>query len=337
MLRGEYVSHVAKQSEAVAHLFGSLTALPRGRWLLAVSGGRDSMVLLDAMAATRADEIAAVATFDHGTGVAATRAAALVERRALALELPAIRGSAPIGKRSGTPSGTPTSAVAASEASWREARWRFLRGWAAELNATVVTAHTWDDQVETVLMRLMRDAGPRGLGGMRSGRAEATPVLRPLLQTRRAEIEAYAEARRVTFIEDPSNADLRYLRNRVRRELLPALERATPGFGAWCWDLSCRAAAWREELQRLVDERLAPSLDAVGSLVLRVERTTGFAAAHWALLWPELAARLGVVMDRRGIARAAAWAPRAAAGSEIQLAGGARIARTRTTFVIHAP
>lgn len=327
---GEYFSRVRMQSEAVTEIHRSLAALPRGRWILAVSGGRDSMVLLDAMASARAHEIAAVATFNHGTGAAATRAATLVERTAMKLELPVVSGAMPRSAGAGAPTTAPTTAP--TEAAWRAARWSFLNGWAAEMRATVVTAHTRDDQIETVVLRLLREAGPRGLAGML---AEPSPVVRPLLSVSRAEVAAYARARAVAFIDDPSNASLAHQRNRVRHEWLPALEQVRPGFGDWCWDLSQRAAAWRRDLVHFVDTRLEPT-HTESALVIPLAPVRGVTSAGWALLWPELAARVGVTMDRRGIARASEWAPSAKTGAQIPLSGGALIERTRTTFVVRA-
>jgi tRNA(Ile)-lysidine synthase len=312
---GEYLSGVPTQSEAVTAVQRSLAAMPAGRWLLAVSGGRDSMVLLDAMAAARASEVAAVATFDHGTGAAATRAAGLVERVALGRQLPVVSGVGP---------------AISGEAAWRDARWRFLRGWAAELGATIVTAHTRDDQVETVLLRLLRDAGPRGLAGMLA----PSSVARPLLMVSRAEVAVYATARAVAYVEDPSNASRAHARNRVRLDLLPALERAQPGFSAWCWALGDRAAAWRAEVAGLVDAALAPTVVGRGTVVVAAEAVADLDADAWGVLWPEIAARAGVRLDRRGVVRAAAWAPTAAPGSQIPVAGGAVIARTGRTFVV---
>lgn len=331
---GEYVSKVSTQSEAVADVLGSIRRLPAGRSVLAVSGGRDSMVLLEAFASTRPADIAAVATYDHGTGRVATKAARLVERRALQLGLPVVSGSLPTG-------------TASDEAAWRAARWKFLRGWAAELNANVVTAHTWDDQVETVLLRLLRDAGARGLAGMLADASDDTDVriLRPFIGVSRAHVAAYAAQWTVPFVEDPSNASLRFARNRARHEILPALERAAPGFSAWCYGLSTRAAALRLDVARWADEWLRPtvsggaaaaatSMDRRRSVSVRAAPLAGLGSQSAGLVWPEVAARVGLAMDRRGIARVVAWAPSAAVGGRIQLAGGAEILRTQSAFVL---
>jgi len=224
-------------------------------------------------------------------------------------------------------SGRAVAGGAAREAAWREARHAFLNEWAGEHGAQVVTAHTRDDQVETVVQRLLRDAGPRGLAGMLAG------GVRPLLAVPRETIKAYALSRGVPFVEDPSNASLAHQRNRVRLELLPALERAHPGFGDWCWTLGERAARWRAAVETLVDSlgAVSPTAD---SLALPTAAVASLGVSEWEVLWPALAARAGVVMDRRGVARAAEWAPTARAGSSVPLAGGASIARTGATFVI---
>lgn len=308
----------------VGEVGGAVTALPTGRWVLAVSGGRDSMVLLHALAALRRNEIAAVATFDHGSGLHARRAAALVTRTAERLGLSVVSGSAAKG-------------LPRTEAAWRQARHAFLDAWAEELDAAVVTAHTRDDEIETVVQRLLRDSGPRGLAGMRSA---SRPVggprrVRPLLAVPRACVAAYATEHRVRWLQDPTNADPAFQRNRVRHELLPALERARPGFSEWCWSIGGAAATWRDRMDDLLTD-LGVQRVAPGSVVVPLAPLTACAATEWAVLWPAIAARAGVVMDRRGIARASEWAPRARNGQEIPLSGDARIVRTASTFVVHA-
>lgn len=325
---GEYVSHMPTQSEALEAVHGSLAALPAGRWLLAVSGGRDSMALLDAFAAARADEVAGVASYDHGTGPAAREAVALVQRTALGLQLPVMTGrSLP---SAGTSDGLARGDRAATEAAWRASRWRFLRGWAAELRATVVTAHSWDDQVETVVLRLLRGSGPRGLAGMR---APAPGIVRPFLTVPRRTIAACAAMRQLRWVDDPSNDSRAFARNRVRHEILPALERAQPGFRQWCWELSGRAAAWRAEVVAWVDAELTPLRVDGDCVAVRADPLRALDADGAAVVWPEVAMRAGLAMDRRGIARLASWAPRAVAGGVVQLSGG-EVRRTASTFVM---
>jgi tRNA(Ile)-lysidine synthase len=171
----------------------------------------------------------------------------------------------------------------------------------------------------------------RGLAGMN---VDGASEVRPLLGVPREAIADYADAAGVPWVEDPSNASLAHQRNRVRLEILPALERARPGFGEWCWEIGERAAAWRRALDQLIERELAPTSAPDHAVVVRASSVASFRAAEWAVLWPALAARAGVVMDWRGVERAAAWAPRAKVGAEIPLSGGASIARTAATFVI---
>ena len=171
------------------------------------------MVLLDAisrsLSAPRSSVL--VATFDHRTGDHASRAARLVQRRAEKTRLKCIVGTA---RKRGT-----------RESEWREERWKFLRMTAKNFRAPVFTAHTRDDQIETVFMRILREAGPRGLAGLYA----ESEIVRPFLDLSRCDLEVYAQANRIPHVEDPSNASRAYLRNRVRHDLLPAMTKVRPG------------------------------------------------------------------------------------------------------------
>lgn len=299
----------------------AIDSLPSGRYLLAVSGGRDSMVLLDAFSSRRRDAVS-VATFDHATGVASTQAARLVEREAGRRSVPFITGRRNDGG-------------AQTEAAWRDARWSFLRRWAIELQATVVTAHTRDDQIETVVIRILREAGVRGLAGMYA----ETDIARPLLDITRTEISSYAQACEVRFIDDPSNDNLVHLRNRVRHQLLPALERSHPGFSSELLDIARRAADWRGGIDALIDTlgvNLLPGengRDGAG-VVVPASALTSFGVSGAAVLWPAIAARAHVALDRRGTERLAAFTATGIPGSRIPLSGGAEVQRTASSFVL---
>jgi tRNA(Ile)-lysidine synthase len=213
------------------------------------------------------------ATFDHGTGTAARRAALLVELECKRRTMPVVSGRRAESSSSG-------------EAAWRAARWEFLTGWARELGATVVTAHTRDDQLETVVMRILRDprnASARGLAAMYSRSA----VARPLLDVARADVAAYATAHEVRHMEDPSNRDRAHLRNRVRLDILPALERARPGFSDEMLAVARAAGDWRESVERVVDGlgvKLLPPLvvplEALAGLSPPARRVGGLAIAR---------------------------------------------------------
>jgi tRNA(Ile)-lysidine synthase len=275
------------------------------------------MVLLDVFARCHRDRVACVATFDHGSGPAATAAADLVERRAGELGIPVRRGRM---ERGGD---------VRDEAAWREARWAFLHGVARALGAAVATAHTLDDQVETVFMRVLRGSAARGLAGLyaRSG------VARPLLAVSRSEVARYATALGLEWVEDPSNVSRRHLRNRARLDLLPALEQRSPGISAELLELSRAAALLRDE----VDEEIARNVRAsvIGG-VLKVARADlqGYDAAGLRLLWPALAARAGAVLDRRGTERITKFTISGRAGARIQLSGGWEVVLHRGSVVL---
>jgi tRNA(Ile)-lysidine synthase len=284
------------------------------RLLLAVSGGRDSMVLLDAVARWRPETIAAVATFDHGTGEFAKAAVELVRSVAQGRGIAFVHGFA--------------SDLRPTEASWRSARWKFLRESALRSEARVATAHTLDDQVETVFIRLLRDAGPRGLAGLFA----QGDVARPLVRVPRAVTADYAERYGVQFLDDPSNDSMKYLRNRVRRELLPACEAVSPGFSHDLVEISRRAASWRQSV-----EALAASLEPWqenGSVFVRADAILAFDAAARAVLWPAIVARAGVTLDRRGTERLAAFSTQEGRVQRMQLAGGHEIIRRSLTYEV---
>ncbi len=307
--KGDFLKRVA----------ASVRALPPARYLLAVSGGRDSMVLLDAFARYRSDAVA-VATYDHGTGPAAEQAALLVELEGTRRSVPVVSGQ----RVKNSPAG---------EAAWRAARWDFLTGWATELSATVVTAHSRDDQLETVVMRVLRDprhTSARGLAAMYA----RSPVARPLIDVWRADIAAYASANEVRYMDDPSNLNRAHLRNRVRLDLLPALERARPGFGGEFLSLSRRAARWRESVEQFVDEL---GVQMLPPLIVPAAPLAPLAAEALAILWPAIAARAGVALDWRGTERLVAFTKSGRPGGRIPLSGGAGVGRTASTFVVSAP
>jgi tRNA(Ile)-lysidine synthase len=204
---------------------GALGLLPkRGRLLVAVSGGVDSMVLLDLLARALPDapHRLVVAHFNHQLrGRSSEADERLVRRAAAALGLRCVVGRA--GRR--------LSRGGDSIEMWaREQRHRFLAQAAKGLRcAAIVTAHHSDDQVELFFIRLLRGASPGGLAGMKavapSPWSGAIQIVRPLLTFSRREIEAHASARGLVYREDESNCSLRFLRNRVRHELIPLLRR----------------------------------------------------------------------------------------------------------------
>jgi tRNA(Ile)-lysidine synthase len=161
-------------------------------------------------------------------------------------------------------------------------------------------------------------------------------VARPLLPVRQLEIVRYAEEHSVPFVHDPSNDEMRYLRNRVRRDILPALERANPGFGDDLLELAARAARWRSDIERLVSRLGTAELVPGRSLAVPLVNLQGLDAGSLAVLWPAIAGRSGVRLDRRGTKRLVEFTIKGRAGSSIPLSGGASVRRTGTSIVIEA-
>lgn len=287
------------------------------RVVLAVSGGLDSMVLLDAVASTLTGAMTGVlvATFDHGTGAHASKAAKMVSKRAASLRLRCVVGNA--------------TRVNTREHEWRDERWKFLRATAKNFTAPVVTAHTLDDQVETVFMRILREAGPRGLAGLYA----ESEVIRPFIGMHRTDLEAYAVKRRVKYVDDPSNQSRAHLRNRVRHELLPAITRLRPSFPDQLLTIAQMSATWREEMADA-----AASIDVTtgqdGSLRVARSNLAGYDAESLSALWPAIAAKAGVVMDRRGTRRLAEFTMNGRTGGAIQLSGGIEVRMFRDYLLL---
>jgi tRNA(Ile)-lysidine synthase len=194
-----------------AHLFGRGDTV-----LVAVSGGPDSMTLLHALAHLR--KAIGHALVAHGVdhGLRAEAAAELDAAEAFARSL-------------AVPFDRTRVAVAAGgnlQARARDARYAALREARARVGATVIaTAHHRGDRAETVLLRLFRGAGPRGLAVLPP---RAGDLVRPFVDASRADIEAHAARHHIPFALDPSNRDPRFLRVRVRHELLPLLRELSP-------------------------------------------------------------------------------------------------------------
>jgi tRNA(Ile)-lysidine synthase len=286
------------------------------RVLLAVSGGADSMALLHAAARAAGGDRGRllVATFDHGTGDAACAAAALVvdQCRALGVACTSARAQVPGSK----------------EASWRAARWAFLRDVSARERAPIATAHTEDDQLETVVFRTMRGAGARGLAGL----AAASDVERPFLAIPAETVREWVREHGVPWVDDPSNASRRHARNRIRHDLLPAIAAVRPGFRDEMLGLARQAAAWRTSLESLVSGFVED--EGEGRLRVAAPELAAYSSDMLAVLWPALAARGGLTLDWRGVRRLAVFTRRARFGAVIPLSGGFEVIRDRDSFAL---
>ena len=325
------------------------------RVVVAVSGGADSVALLRLLAEERSrlGLVLMVAHVHHGIrGSEADADAAFVKALAGQLELAFLQHAAD------------TPALARASGKGLEETARTVRyQWFAELLANkacdaVATAHTLNDQAETVLHRLIRGAWTEGLGGIHPVLAAGAPdspsglILRPLLGATRTQIVAWLTAAGQPWREDATNADRTYTRNRIRHSLLPELETYNPNVANQLAQVAALAredeAYWDAEVARLLPGFLLPGRPVRGggrasstlpgekTLAIEVERLRGQPPALVRRLLRGAAARLGVTLDFDQTARLLALTdppetPRGtprAQGQREELTGELRVERT---------
>ncbi len=226
-----------------------------------------------------------------------------------------------------------------------EAARRLRYGWFRQLMASgevdaVATAHTLDDQAETVLAKFLRGAWTEGLSGIHpviefpEGR-----ILRPLLGATRAEVEAYLRGLGQSWREDSSNRHLTYTRNRIRHELLPLLEGWNPRLREHLAQMAALArdeeAWWQAEMARLGPQFLLPGRAVRGGgraagdgLALDVTRLASLAPAVQRRLLRYAAEQLGATPDFPSTEGLRTLALRGRAGQRLELAQGLRAERT---------
>jgi tRNA(Ile)-lysidine synthase len=228
---------------------------PHTHVLAACSGGPDSAAMLVALSRLR-EELGftlEAASVDHGlrSSAAADLETARAQASALGLSFHALR--------------VEVAAGASLQASARAARYGALHELAGRLGAhRVAVGHTQDDQAETVLQRMLRGAGLVGLAGIEPHRADG--VIRPLIDCRRADVAAFAETHCASIARDPSNADPRFLRTRVRTEILPRLAHEDPAIAQHVSDLADDARAVQAVLHGAAQALLDRSRQGDGSI-----------------------------------------------------------------------
>lgn len=302
----------------------------RERLLVAVSGGADSIALLHLLrfGGAAGDATLLAVHFDHGMRPESHADAAWVRGVCAAWEVPLAAGASP--------------RCLPGETAAREARWRFVLATAAELRVSaIVTAHHMDDQAETVLHRLARGTGLRGLGGIPPVRTvrirgRTVELRRPLLEVRRGTLRAYCAAHRIGWREDPTNVLGGTPRNRIRALVLPRLEARRPGATV--------------RLARIA--RLARALESVWEILLRdvteavvLERTpTRVTLAREVLLGydPHVRTRvlrqelrrLGPLPGRTGTRAVDHFISSGTSGKDVTLSRGVQVRRERGRIVL---
>jgi tRNA(Ile)-lysidine synthase len=265
----------------------------RGRILIALSGGPDSRVLLDALLslAPRLALELEVCVVDHGLRHGSAREAQAAIELAEGLGLHAeLERVFPEDK----------SARAARDARYAAlTRLALARGLEA-----IALGHTATDQAETLLDHLLRGAGSRGLGAMAPKRAFGGPredesalfLIRPMLEVPRAEVEAYLEAEGLSVVRDPTNEDLRYRRSRIRHRVLPLLREERPDLDRALTRLCERMRLDADYLEQAAAAARAELVSQQGSLDL--ERLSSLHPALAARVLRELCEAAGVAADR---------------------------------------
>lgn len=306
--------------------------LPAGATLvLGLSGGRDSVALLDALVAVAGERGHALvaAHVHHGLSAHADAWARFCA------ELCAQRGIT-FREQRVVVARAPRQSL---EAEARRQRYAALAAIARDVNAPMVAlAHHRDDQAETVLLQLLRGAGPHGLAAMPVIRPGPLGIdwLRPLLGVSRGEIDDYVAQQGLRWVDDDSNADDAHLRNAMRQRVLPPLAALVPAFGATLR----RAATHQAEAALLIDELAeldaaaagdGATLDRAALAALPPHRARNL--LRWFLRFHDLpapsTARLDAMLDQLVRARADAAIRLAHAGVEVGVHRG-RIA-------VHAP
>lgn len=232
-----------------------------GTVLCAVSGGRDSMCLLHYLHAVGPDCGFTVAAghFNHQMRGQADADEEFVRRFCAVREIPFYTAAAPVYEKAGEWN-------LSVEETGRRLRYEFLERTAEAIGAEyIATAHHALDNAETVLLNLLRGTGSEGLGGIPPVRGK---FVRPLLQTSRAEIEDYCAAHGLSFVEDETNRDTHYARNRLRLELWPQMEtinsNLTAALGRTAAIVRAESGYLDELAQSLLpDEGLTVSLEAL--------------------------------------------------------------------------
>lgn len=309
-------------------------ALRGKRVAIALSGGVDSVVLLDLLHELRASQELSLSAV-HVNHQISTHAGeweafcrSLCERRGIPLTVQRVQV---------TPDGSGVEAAA------RRLRYRAY----ASIDADYVAlAHHLDDQAETFLLQLLRGAGPKGLAGMpvirsqesaANGTASAPLILRPLLEVRRSQIEAYAKSRRLEWVEDDSNTDTRYDRNYLRNELLVQLDARFPGYR----ETLARAARNLADHVMLAEELARIDAQSLDRSAISAERLRQLSDARALNLLRQLFSDRGLQMPPRArLEEALRQCREAGRDAEIQVTfgdAGLRCYRDRVELIENSP
>ncbi len=315
---------------------------PGDRLCAAVSGGADSVALLLAFHAERASlgvGLSAVHVHHGLRGAEADGDVVFVQELCAYLDVPLHMHHASI-------SGRVHETGESVEEAARKVRYQFFRELLAEgTTDAVLTAHTLDDQAETVMMKLLRGAWTEGLSAIHPTVAEKRgKILRPLLAVRRAEIEAYLDDLKQPWREDATNAETIYTRNRIRHRLMPLLREFNPGIDQALVNVAALArddeAYWQRTIAQLLERLLLAGKPvrgggrAVGTLpgqtevAMELDRLRQLDSATRRRILRAAARQMGVRLHFDDTARLMAMCEAGNTRLNLQLAGGLRAQRS---------
>jgi tRNA(Ile)-lysidine synthase len=277
------------------------------KYLVAVSGGVDSVALLDMLANEKSHHLV-VAHFDHGIRDDSAADARFVGELAKRYHLPFVTVREELGR-------------GASEETARKRRYAFLQEQAKKFGATIVTAHHQDDVLETIAINISRGTGWRGLSVFDNAK-----VARPLLFLTKEKIRDYAMARRLEWVEDSTNGETTYLRNRLRRKIAVNLK-----------DAGRRELVRIWEKQKILKREIDKNVD-------RFLREDGEYSRYFFIQGDEIAAQevlRRVIMEKTGVsptrpqlARAVLAIKVSRAGKTFELGGGVELRFTESIFIV---
>lgn len=251
--------------DEITPLCGGIKVLKSARFLLGVSGGVDSMVLLELMASVTTPQQLVVAYFDHRLRKNTAKEKKLIQSRCKKLGIKIVL----LGTRSGKE---------VSENAMRNERHRFLEASRLQTQSDfTVLAHHADDQCETFFMRLIRGTGAEGLSGISR---KAGKILRPLLVFPKDELIRYALLKNIAYIEDESNQSDQFLRNRIRNQLLPLVSEVGRDFGGRR-QLVRRVSELTYELQLINRQRKKWALNWLSTNVVATSFWWNFSQDQW--------------------------------------------------------
>jgi tRNA(Ile)-lysidine synthetase-like protein len=277
------------------------------RYVQAVSGGVDSMVLLHQVHHQGQHELI-VAHFDHGIRPDSAADARFVEAAAQAYGLPFVSERVELGP-------------GASEEMARRVRYDFLQRTAAVHEAAIMTAHHADDVIETIALNLQRGTGWRGLSVL-----DRASVVRPLLSRTKRQLYDYALQHRLEWVEDSTNAEDSYTRNRLRRQIGRQItfEQHEGVMVLWRRQREVKRAIERELMQFM-----SPTHEYTRYMFTMMDDTAAYEVLRAAIM------RAGGASPLRPQAERALLAIKTAqAGRVCDVGGGTRLRFTQRTFIV---